>query len=160
MQNTIFKNSAVLVCLVLFIAEPLAAQCNLPLLWSFDSPPEFDPSTTEIIKNITGDYGVVEIVNGKGAAGTAYAVRMGKNNDAGGSTRNTLNLKMNLLGCAGKQLEFSFYFQDFNGKTQYYDGIFFSDQGGAAGTFKRVIALEPERWCDGLWGYFRVDFDE
>lgn len=160
MQNTIFKNSAVLVCLVLFIAGPLAAQCNLPLLWSFDSPPEFDPSTTEIIKNITGDYGVVEIVNGKGAAGTAYAVRMGKNNDAGGSTRNTLNLKMNLLGCAGKQLEFSFYFQDFNGKTQYYDGIFFSDQGGAAGTFKRVIALEPERWCDGLWGYFRVDFDE
>lgn len=148
-------------CLLTFlligVAGTLNAQCNLPLHFGFDNPPEFDPATMEVIPTLTGQNGLLEIVNGAGAEGSAYYVRFSKSVDDQVLTQNALNLKMDLSGCAGKQLELSFYMRDDNDETQYYDGVFLSD---GSSSFKRVLALEPGRWCDNTWGFFRVDLDE
>jgi hypothetical protein len=111
----------------------------------------------EPVPNLTGQNGYLVIENGKGAEGSAYYINMSKtvNNDL--ETQNALNLKVNLANCGGKQLELSFYMVDYQDDTQYYDGVFLSD--GTSG-FKRVLALQPERWCDDTWGLFRIDLDQ
>jgi Secretion system C-terminal sorting domain len=141
----------------LLYSEIALSQATLPAYFGFDSPPEFDPATMKANPNLTGQNGIVDIINGNGAEGTSYFVRMGKAAGDGQATRNSLDLKIDLSGYSGKQLELSFYFNDFQGTNQYYDGVFISDQGS---TFKRVIDLQPERWCDNIWGFFRVDLDE
>ncbi|MEK7257717.1 MAG: hypothetical protein AAB316_23370, partial [Bacteroidota bacterium] len=132
---------------------------TFPLYFGFDSPPTFDPQYFTTYGNYQGQNGMVDIVNGDGALGTAYFVRLGKINDQVGTTINALDLKLNLSGYAGTQLEFSFWFRFFHDNTQFNDGVFMSDDGGV--TFTRIIALEPEKWCNNAWGAFQTfDFDQ
>lgn len=135
------------------------AQNAPPLYFGFENPPELESQYWEVLPNFKGENGLTDVANGTGAAGSSYFVRMGKNSEAGGMTTNALNLKVDMSGQQGKQLEFSFAVYFFEDETQFGDGIFMSDNGGAS--FKRVIALEPQRWCNQLWGGFKTfDLDK
>lgn len=133
-----------------------AGSQSLPLLFDFENPPNFLPQFWTVHPNLSGVNGRVEIYNDPSTGN--YAALLSKVNDSGGLTQSAIDLKLNTLSWAGREVDFSFDFRYFFDETQYYDAIFMSDNGGIS--FTRVIALQPSRWCENSWMSFPVfDFN-
>ena len=97
---------------------------------------------------------VQDVVNA-GRSGTR-ALALGRLRDRSWTT-NAADLHLNLAG--ETDVELSFWVRDFYDETEAFDGIFFSDDGGA--TFIRVFSFETSLWKDDAWGQFPpIDVDE
>ncbi len=98
--------------------------------------------------NLSGVNGVVDISTTNPKSGQ-YAVRMGKSQDAGGFTNNSLDLQLNLAGQTQVEMTFNIYDNDdddnFNDGI-FPDGIYFSNNGGT--TFRKVLDFQPATWCN------------
>ncbi len=133
-----------------------AGSQSLPLLFDFENPPVFQPQFWTLHPNLSGSNGRVEIVNDPDT-GNYYAV-LSKQNDSGGVTQSAIDLKLNISSWAGLEVDFSFDFNYFFNETQFNDAVFMSDNGGVS--FKRVLAMQPSRWCQNEWMRFPVfDFN-
>ncbi len=101
-------------------------------------------------ENTVKPTGLVEILDGIGAEGSKFALRMGKLADGGGYTTNALDLHLDLSG--QDQVELSFKILDFNDATDFEDGLYFSDDGGES--FTKVYDFRAEDWADYIYGQF------
>lgn len=129
-----------------------AGSQSLPLLFDFENPPVFQPQFWTLYPNLSGSNGRVEIVNDP-ETGNYHAV-LSKQNDSGGMTQSAIDLKLNISSWDGQQVDFSFDLNYFFSETQYNDAIFMSDNGGVS--FRRVLAMQPSRWCQDKWMRFPV----
>jgi hypothetical protein len=115
---------------------------------------DLEPELTAV-PNVSGENGIVEIRNfDKGLGLGGYDIRLGKSQDGNGLTVNALDLSLDLSTYADSELELSFWFAHFFDETQFEDGVFFSDDGGAS--FTRAIALDPDKWLNDTYGSFPV----
>jgi hypothetical protein len=140
---------SLLILTVLFTYMSAGSQ-SLPLLFDFENPPVFQPQFWTLHPNLSGSNGRIEIVNDPDT-GNYYAV-LSKQNDSGGMTQSAIDLKLNISSWAGLEVDFSFDFNYFFNETQFNDAVFMSDNGGVS--FKRVLAMQPSRWCQDKWMRF------
>jgi Tfp pilus assembly protein PilF len=99
--------------------------------------------------NISGNQGVVDIVDGLGVDGSR-AVVMGKLQGDTGFTGNGLDISYNLTNVQHVKLTFDMY--NFDDESQNEDGIWMSDDNGAS--FVQVYRFYPGDWCNNQWGQF------
>lgn len=81
---------------------------------------------------------------------------LGMDNSPGGSyVTNEAWIGLNLLG--ETQVEFSFWWAEWNDETEAQDGIYVSDDAGV--TFVKIIDLNGGSYNDLEWNYFKVNLD-
>lgn len=81
---------------------------------------------------------------------------LGMDNSPGGSyVTNEAWIGLNLLG--ETQVEFSFWWAEWNDETEAQDGIYVSDDAGV--TFVKIIDLNGASYNDLEWNYFKVNLD-
>lgn len=117
---------------------------------AFETAPDSLVNGYSTITN-TGSFGIST------TAGTnnTPAIFMGKRCDGVFHT-NALDLYLDLDG--HHQVALEFWFRDFADETQQWDGLYFSDDGGAS--FVKVINFDPINYCGSLSQFPTLDVDE
>lgn len=86
-------------------------------------------------------------------AGTRHLVL--DDGTSGGYSQTEARLRLNLAGQT--QVNFSFWWKDFNDETQTQDGIYFSSNGGTS--YVKVYGLAPASYSDNTWRQVTLDLD-